>query len=114
MNYLIILQTPAAPASGGSGMQSLIFLLLIFVVFYFFMIRPQMKKQKDAVKYREGIRKGDKIVTIGGIHGTIMEVAETSMLVEVDNGVRLRFEKTAVNMEATKALNAGKDKEEKK
>ncbi len=108
MNQLVILQ--AASGSGG-GMQSLIFLLLIFVVFYFFMIRPQMKKQKDAVKYRDAIQKGDKIVTIGGLHGTIVEVADTTLLIEVDNGVRLRFEKTAVSAEATKALAQAKDKE---
>lgn len=113
MIQLILLQAPAS-GSGGGGMQSLIFLVLIFVVFYFFMIRPQMKKQKDAVKYRESIQKGDKIVTIGGAHGTIVEVADTTILVEVDSGVKIRYEKSAVSPEATKALAENKAKEAKK
>jgi preprotein translocase subunit YajC len=93
----------------GGGMQSLIFLVLIFVVFYFFMIRPQMKKTKAAQKYKESLQKGDKIVTIGGVHGTIVELNDTTMLVEVDNGVKIRFERSAVSMEATQALNNPKD-----
>lgn len=114
MINLIILQAPAGGSGGGGAMQSLIFLVLIFAVFYFFMIRPQMKKQKDAVKYRDSIQKGDKIVTIGGAHGTIVEVADTTILVEVDNGVKIRYEKTAVSPEATKALAENKAKEAKK
>ncbi|MCC7302056.1 MAG: preprotein translocase subunit YajC [Bacteroidia bacterium] len=112
MFYTVFLQAPAG--GGGGGMQSLIFLLLIFAVFYFFMIRPQMRKQKDAQKYRDGIQKGDKIVTIGGAHGTIVEVADTTILVEVDSGVKIRYEKSAVSPEATKALAEGKGKDAKK
>ena len=110
MLFTIFLQ--AKDSGGGGGYQSLIFLLLIFVVFYFFMIRPQMRKQKEASKYRESVQKGDKIVTIGGIHGTIVEIADTTILVEVDSGVKLRMERSAVSPEATLALN--KPKEERK
>ena len=77
---------------------------LIAVVFYFFMIRPQVKKSKDQKKYVNELKKGDRVVTTAGIHGRIIEVAETTFLVEVDNG-KIRFDKSAISLEASKALN---------
>ncbi len=82
--------------SGQGGLGSIIPMILIVVVFYFFMIRPQMKKAKDAKKFREALKKGDKIITIGGIHAKITETAETTFLIETEGGGRLRIEKTAV------------------
>ena len=70
-------------------------LVLILVVFYFFMIRPQMKKQKELKKFREGLTVGDKVVTIGGIHGKILEVAESTILIATESG-KLRLDKSAV------------------
>jgi len=90
------------------GMSSIIFLVLIFGVFWLFMIRPQMKKQKDQQKFKETISKGDKIITIGGIHGKILEVADTTFVIEVEGGNRLKIEKSAVSMESTQALNKEK------
>ena len=78
---------------------------LLMVVFYFFMIRPQQKKAKEARKFRESLQKGSKVVTIGGIHGRVVEVAETTVLLEVDNNVKLRFEKSAVAMDNSMQLN---------
>lgn len=90
---------------GGSGFMSLLPLLLIIVVFYFFFIRPQMKKAKDERKYREALKKGDKIITIGGIHGKIVDVQESTFMIEVEDGHRLKVEKTAVaNSGAQKEL----------
>lgn len=80
-----------------SGLASLIPMVLIIVVFYFFMIRPQMKKAKEAKKFRESLNKGDKIITIGGIHGKITEVAETTFVIETEGGAKLRIEKSAVS-----------------
>ena len=77
-------------------MNQLIMLALILVIFYFFMIRPQMKKQKELKKFREGLQSGDKIVTIGGIHGKILEVADTTLLIGTESG-KLRVDKTAVS-----------------
>ena len=77
---------------------------LLMVVFYFFMIRPQQKKSKDARKFRESIQKGAKVVTIGGIHGKVIEVADTTVLLEVDSNVKLRFEKSALAMDNTQQL----------
>jgi len=70
-------------------------IVLMIGVFYFFMIRPQMKKQKELKKFRENLASGDKIVTIGGIHGKILEVTDTTVLV-TSEGTKLRFDKSAV------------------
>jgi len=91
-------------ASTGFGTQQIIMFGLIAVVFYFFMIRPQVKKSKDQKKYVNELKKGDRVVTTAGIHGRIIEVAEATFLVEVDNG-KIRFDKSAISLEASKALN---------
>ena len=78
------------------------------------MIRPQMKKAKVEKEFRETLKKGDKIITIGGIHGRIIELNETNMLVEVDNNVKLRIERSAISVEATKIINAPKTEEKSK
>lgn len=91
----ILLQ--AVPSGGVGGMGSTLFMLIaIIAVFYFFMIRPQQKKQKDLQKSRESMTTGDKVVTAGGIHGRIKEVGDTWLLVEVADGVKMKFEKTSV------------------
>ena len=91
-----------APSGGeGSNVTSIVFLVLIFAVFWFFMIRPQVKKQKEQQKFKESIGKGDKIVTIGGVHGKILEVQDTTFIIEVEGGNRLKIEKTAVSMESS-------------
>lgn len=81
-------------------------MLLIIVVFYFFMIRPQMKKAKDHKKYVEEIKKGDRVITTSGIHGKIVDLNDTTFLVEVEGGTKIRFEKSAISLESSKALNA--------
>ena len=80
-------------------------MLLIIVVFYFFMIRPQMKKAKDHKKYVEELKKGDKVITTSGIHGKIVDVNDTTFVVDVDSGTKIRFEKSSISLEASKALN---------
>ena|ERR1700744_1901983 len=99
MTATILLQ-----AAGGFGGQQLIVFGLIALVFYFFMIRPQVKKQKDQKKYVNELKKGDRVVTTAGIHGRIVDVQESTFLVEVDNG-KIRFDKSAISLEASKALN---------
>ncbi|MES2268923.1 MAG: preprotein translocase subunit YajC [Bacteroidota bacterium] len=100
-----MIATVLLQAGGGLGYQQLIMFGLIAVVFYFFMIRPQMKKQKDQKKYVDELKKGDKIVTTAGIHGKIYEVADTTFLIETEGGGRIRFDKSAVSLDASKALN---------
>jgi len=81
---------------GGDGMSSLLMLGLMVLVFYFFMIRPQMRKQKELKKFREALSIGDKIVSIGGIHGKILEVTDTTVLVQSEN-TKIRIDKSAVS-----------------
>lgn len=73
-----------------------VMLILIFVVMWLFMIRPQRKQQKELQKFREGLKKGDKIVTIGGIYGTVAEVSDKTLLIEVDSNVKIKVDKNSV------------------
>ena len=95
----ILLMTPGQ--GGQSSSFSLIFLLLIIVVFYFFMIRPQMKRQKELANYRNALKKGDQVVTTGGIYGKIQEVNEQTILLEVDNNIHIKVDKSAVLRDPT-------------
>jgi preprotein translocase subunit YajC len=92
-------------AGGGQGMNSILMLGLMVIVFYFFMIRPQMKKQKELKKFREALKTGDKIVSIGGIHGKILEVTDTTVLIQSE-GTKLRLEKSAVSQAMEDTLQA--------
>lgn len=94
--------------AGSGGMSSLIMMGLIVVVFYFFMIRPQMKKQKDHKKYIEELKVNDKVVTTAGIHGRIVEIGESTFIVDVGGGTRIKFDKAAISLDASKLANAPK------
>ena len=86
----------AVPAQQGSMWSSLLMIVMLFVVMYFFMIRPQRKQQKELENFRNSLSKGQKVVTAGGIYGTVKEVKEFHILMEVDSNVTLRVDKTAV------------------
>jgi preprotein translocase subunit YajC len=89
----------------AGGANQLIMIVLMIGVFYFFMIRPQMKKQKELKKFREGLKAGDKIVTIGGIHGKILEISDATVLIQSE-GTKLRLEKSAVSSAMEDTLQA--------
>ena len=80
--------------------QMLLYFALIFGVMYFFMIRPQIKKQKEEQKFRDELKKGDKVITTGGIHGKIVEISEKTVVIE-NNGVRLKIERSSIAMNVT-------------
>lgn len=92
----ILLMAPPQGEEGGGAVGSLIFILLLIVVFYFFLIRPQVRRTKEAKKFRETLKKGDRIITIGGIHGKIVDIEENTFIIEVYQNVKLKIEKTAV------------------
>ena len=96
----------AAPAAGqtGGGLQMWIMLALIFVVMWFFMIRPQRKQQKELQNFRDSLKKGDKVVTVGGIYGTVCEIKEGTVLIEVDNNVKIRVSKNALVKDFTEPV----------
>ncbi len=89
----------------GPGTNQLVMIILMIGVFYFFMIRPQMKKQKELKKFREGLKAGDKVVTIGGIHGKILEISDATVLIQSE-GSKIRVEKSAVSSAMEDTLQA--------
>ena len=94
--FLLNEEVPEAAEQGGSPYSGLIMIALIFVVFWLFFIRPQNKRQKEEQKFRESLEKGDKVVTVGGIHGKVEEVKETTVMVSIDNNVKIEVEKSAL------------------
>lgn len=103
MNLFLLQLPPDGTPAGNPLMQFLPFVLII-VVFYFFMIRPQMKRQKELRKFREALKKGDKVVTTGGIYGTVAEIKDDSIVVEIADNVKVKIDKSAVIMDMTDAV----------
>ncbi|MCX7728590.1 MAG: preprotein translocase subunit YajC [Bacteroidia bacterium] len=91
----------AAPQNGqpSNPLMQMIPLLLIIVVFYFFMIRPQVKKSKEQKKFVENLKKGDKVLTIGGIYGKVVETDDTTVVIETEDGSKMRITKSAITTE---------------
>lgn len=106
MNILTFLQ---APQGAGSGSWTfLLMLALIFVVMWLFMIRPQQKKQKELNAFRNSLKKGDKVVTIGGIYGTVVEIKEGSnqVFIEIDKDVKIKVDKASLVKDFSDAAQA--------
>ena len=98
---ITILQAAGAAPSTSSSLMTWGMLILIFVVMWFFMIRPQRKQQKELQAFRDGLKKGDKVVTVGGIFGTVEELKDDSVLLKVDKEVKLRVAKSSVVKDST-------------
>ena len=99
MNYLTLL---AAQATGkGSSWTMILMMVAVFAVMYFLMIRPQKKQQKAIEEMRKSLTKGDKVITAGGIYGTIADIDETSVLIKVDGDVKIRVDKSCINKDTT-------------
>ena len=113
MLNLILLQAEGAAQAQGSQWSFWIMMILIFVVFYFFMIRPQTKKQKELQKQREAMKKGDKVVTAGGIYGEIKEVQDNAFIITIAKDVTIKVSKESVYADVADAQQA-QAKEEKK
>ncbi len=105
--FLLQSGAPAGAQSGGGSMM-LIMMVLIFAVMYFFMIRPQQKRQKELVKFRNALEKGQKIITAGGIYGTVKEVKDAYVLMEVDNNVSIRVDKNMIMKDPADLAQQGK------
>lgn len=95
LNHILLLQAQSAPGKFGLETNLLFFAAIIFI-FYFFMIRPQSKRAKEEKAFRESLNKGDKVVTIGGIHGKVVSIEDNTVLVQVDDTTKLRFDKVAL------------------
>jgi len=92
-------QAQGGAEGGGAmgGIMSFLPFIAIIAIFYFLIIRPQNKKQKETQKMLAALKKGDKIVTIGGIHGVIQNVRESTVIVKVDDGIKLEFSRSAIS-----------------
>jgi len=95
MNFIFLQSAPPAPQGGFLG--GLFPVVLIINVFYFFMIRPQLKKQKEENKFKSELKRGDRIVTTGGIHGKIADLRESTVIIDVEGGNRLKIERTSIS-----------------
>ncbi len=102
--FSLFLSLPPQAADAPNPLMSLLPFLLIIVVFYFFMIRPQMKRQKELRKYRDALKKGDKIITTGGIYGRVLEVKDAQVIMEIADDVKIKIDKSAVIMDMSDAV----------
>jgi len=102
MNKIFFLQVPEV--DDNSGILNIAFLVIIFVIFYFFMVRPQNKKRKELQNMRDTLKKGDSIVTIGGIHGKVAEVKDSIIVLTIDQNVKIKVDKSAVSMDESTKL----------
>ena len=116
MSFISLLQEApggAPSASGAAGLLSIVPFLLIIVIFYFFLIRPQNKKQKETEKMIAALKKGDKVVTIGGIHGVVSSTKEKTVIVKVDDNCKVEFSRSAIaGVESDKTEKTETKKEE--
>jgi len=114
MNFLTLLQAAgAAQPQAGGGMSFWIMILLMFAVMWLFMIRPQRKQQKELEKFRNELKKGDKVVTAGGIYGTVADIQERTVLIKVDGDVKLRVDKNSIVRDYSEAQSNGEQTPQK-
>jgi len=114
MNSFVFPLLMAAPSNAGEGgagslLTSFLPLIAIVFIFYFLIIRPQNKKRKETEKMLSALKKGDRVVTIGGLYGTVQSVKDTTVIVKADDNVKLEFLRSAVSS----VITASKDKDEK-
>ncbi len=99
LNYILLQAAPAADAAqntGASNWSFWVMMIAIFVVFYFFMIRPQTKKQKELQQKRDAIKKGDKVITAGGIYGEVKDIQENAFIITIAKDVTIKVDKSSV------------------
>lgn len=99
--YFLAMAQPSGATGSGNALVTLMPLILVFVVFYFFMIRPQMKKQKELANYRNSLKKGDRVVTTGGIYGKVLEVKDNYVIMDAGGDVKLKVDKNALLKDPT-------------
>ena len=98
MNFILL-----QAAEGGQGMYgNLILIGGIILIFYFFMIRPQQKRQKDQKRFLEEVKKGDSVVTVGGIHGKIAQIEGDIVYLDIEKGGKLKLDKSSISLESSK------------
>lgn len=114
MNELLLILGQQQTQEGGSAWSGMIMILAMIVIFYFFMIRPQNKKQKELKKAREAMKKGDKVISAGGIHGRIKDIKDNVILMEIAQGVTIKIDKTSVFADLSVPQKSAAEKSSKK
>jgi len=108
LEYLLAMAPPANGSGGGSSLVSTIIMFgAIFLIFYFMIIRPQQKRSKERTKLLSNIQKGDKVVTSGGMHGTVVHIEEKTVIIQVSDNVKLKFERAAISNVVTAGSKEG-------
>lgn len=102
MNKVFFLQI--SQDGDNSGIMNIVFLVVIFVIFYFFMVRPQNKKRKELQNLRDNLKKGDNVVTIGGIHGKVVDVKETTVVINIDANTKIKVDKSSISLDSSTKL----------
>ncbi|MGM9693818.1 MAG: preprotein translocase subunit YajC [Alloprevotella sp.] len=102
--FTTLLQAQTAPGGGGSSLSMIVMMVVLFAIFYFFMIRPQNKKQKELMNFRNSLTVGQEVITVSGIYGTVKSIDEAngSVMLEISKGVQIKIAKEGVNPLATK------------
>ena len=106
MNLLTVFMQ--APAAAGGGSMMWIMLIAMFVIMYFFMIRPQNKKQKEIANFRKSLQVNQSVITAGGIHGTIKEITDDYIVLEIASNVKIKIDKNSIFADASAAGNQSK------
>ena len=114
MNELLLILGQQQAQEGGSAWSGMIMIVAMIVIFYFFMIRPQNKKQKELRKAREAMKKGDKVITAGGIHGRIKDIKDNIIQMEIAPGVVIKIDKTSVFADLSAPQKQSADKPSRK
>ncbi len=114
MNFLTIILQAAQQPNSGSSMGFWLMIILLFLVMWLFMIRPQRKQQKELEKFRSELKKGDKVVTAGGIYGTVAEIQERTVLLKVDGEIKIRVDKNSLVRDYTADAQAANDQAQQK
>ena len=110
----LLLAGPAPEGGEQNPIMAFLPIVLIIGIFYFLILRPQNKKQKETQRMIQALKKGDRVVTIGGIHGVIQTVKENSLILKVDENVKLEFTRSAISSVISQARDDKEDKEDKK
>ncbi len=97
VTHYILLMSPQGGDSGGSMISTLVMFSLIILIFYFMILRPQQKRQKERQKLLDGVKKGDKITTVGGLHATVLGLEEKTVLIQIADNVKVKLEKSAIS-----------------
>mgnify|MGYP000071237371 CR=1 FL=1 len=97
-----------APAAGPDGSMMWIMLIAMFAIMYFFMIRPQNKKQKEIANFRKSLQVNQSVITAGGIHGTIKEITDDYIVLEIASNVKIKIDKNSIFADASAAGNQSK------